>query len=257
MPPEVEQAGPLLGVRRAWVADRSLAVASALGGVLSDAGWEAEGFADAEGLMAALDRVTPDAKPGLLLLDLHLPRGGAVGGSNEAGRPPRSLHDEPMGFELLPELRLREQGLAVVLLVEFARLETAVKAVRLGAADVLVKPIPDDRLIASAEGAVSRQALMQSAVDQAETQDEPVAGPQPEQGLVEVEGLVADSPGVVPLSESMEAAERVLIRRALDAHGWARTVTAEALGINRATLYKKMRVHGLDQPGEDWPQRSA
>ena len=160
-----------------------------------------------------------------------------------------------MGFELLPELRLREPALAVVLLVEFARLETAVKAVRLGAADVLVKPIPDDRLIASAEGAVSRQALMQSAVDQAETRDEPEAGP--EQGAVDVEGLVADGTAMVPLSESMEAAERVLIRRALDAHGWARTVTAEALGINRATLYKKMRAHGLEQPGEDWPQRSA
>ncbi|MEM6552514.1 MAG: helix-turn-helix domain-containing protein [Planctomycetota bacterium] len=252
MPPEADGTGALPGVRRAWVADRNAAVASAFGEVLIGAGWEVESFADAGGLMAAFDRVEPDAKPGLLLLDLHLPRSGVVG----VARPPRSLRDEPMGFELLPDLRLREPGLAVVLLVEFARLETAVKAVRLGAGDVLVKPVPDDRLRGAAEGAVSRQALMQPAGE--EVAVEVVEPSDPEAALVvAVDGLVEGDAAVLPLSESMEAAERELIRRALDAHGWARTATAEALGINRATLYKKMRSHGLDQPGEDWPKRSA
>ncbi|MEM1212489.1 MAG: helix-turn-helix domain-containing protein [Planctomycetota bacterium] len=260
-PPELGEAErSAVGVpspRRVWVADRSHAVATALGGVLGEKGWVRGAYSDASGLKTALDGTPKDRQPSLLLLDLHLPHvGGAGTGPEQGSRPPRSMRDEPTGFELLPMLRLEHPGLAVVLLVEFARLETAVKAVRLGAADVLVKPVPDDRLVAAAEVAVSRQALMGSAGDHAElVEPNHDAEPEVPHRAAETASTRLNGGGeaVVKLSEAMATAERDVIRRALDAHGWARTTTAEALGINRATLYKKMRTHGLDRPGADWP----
>jgi transcriptional regulator of acetoin/glycerol metabolism len=46
----------------------------------------------------------------------------------------------------------------------------------------------------------------------------------------------------------MEAPERQIILDALQSNGWNRQTTAEALGINRTTLYKKMRRLGLEEP---------
>jgi DNA-binding NtrC family response regulator len=47
------------------------------------------------------------------------------------------------------------------------------------------------------------------------------------------------------LADSMREPERRALLAALDAHGWSRTATAKALGINRATLYRKMRDLGI------------
>jgi DNA-binding NtrC family response regulator len=50
------------------------------------------------------------------------------------------------------------------------------------------------------------------------------------------------------LKQAMEAPERQIILDALQSNGWNRQTTAEALGINRTTLYKKMRRLGLEEP---------
>jgi DNA-binding NtrC family response regulator len=47
------------------------------------------------------------------------------------------------------------------------------------------------------------------------------------------------------LKEAMEVPERAIIREVLELHNWNRNATAEALGINRTTLYKKMKRLGL------------
>ena len=44
----------------------------------------------------------------------------------------------------------------------------------------------------------------------------------------------------------MEAPERALIMEVLEMHNWNRNATADALGINRTTLYKKMKRLGLE-----------
>ena len=51
------------------------------------------------------------------------------------------------------------------------------------------------------------------------------------------------------LAEALAEPEKQIIRAALRAHGGSRTATARALGINRTTLYKKMKKYGL--LGED------
>jgi DNA-binding NtrC family response regulator len=48
------------------------------------------------------------------------------------------------------------------------------------------------------------------------------------------------------LSEAMTQPERAFILRALEANEWNRQQTAEVLGINRTTLYKKMKQLGID-----------
>lgn len=48
------------------------------------------------------------------------------------------------------------------------------------------------------------------------------------------------------LKRALEAPERQLILEVLESNGWNRQVTAETLGINRTTLYKKMKRLGLE-----------
>jgi DNA-binding NtrC family response regulator len=50
------------------------------------------------------------------------------------------------------------------------------------------------------------------------------------------------------LREALEAPERQIILQALRHHNWNRAATADALDINRTTLYKKMKRLGLDDP---------
>jgi transcriptional regulator of acetoin/glycerol metabolism len=51
------------------------------------------------------------------------------------------------------------------------------------------------------------------------------------------------------LKDAMEAPERAIILEVLELNQWNRNATADALGINRTTLYKKMKRLGLmDRP---------
>lgn len=50
------------------------------------------------------------------------------------------------------------------------------------------------------------------------------------------------------LKEAMQNPERRIILETLRSHEWNRQATADALGINRTTLYKKMKRLGLDEP---------
>lgn len=63
--------------------------------------------------------------------------------------------------------------------------------------------------------------------------------------------IVPSSSSVAPsrgrtLKEALEGPERQIILEALEQHNWNRNLTAETLGINRTTLYKKMKRLGLD-----------
>ncbi|MFW5901437.1 MAG: helix-turn-helix domain-containing protein, partial [Thermodesulfobacteriota bacterium] len=53
-------------------------------------------------------------------------------------------------------------------------------------------------------------------------------------------------PGSRDLKTALEAYEKDLVRAALEHSRWHRGRAAEQLGINRRTLFKKMKIHGLD-----------
>jgi two-component system response regulator HydG len=48
------------------------------------------------------------------------------------------------------------------------------------------------------------------------------------------------------LKSALALPEKQIILDALGAHGWSRQDTAKALGINRTTLYKKMKKFGIE-----------
>ena len=50
------------------------------------------------------------------------------------------------------------------------------------------------------------------------------------------------------LKAALANPERQIILDVLEAHGWNRNATADALGINRTTLYKKMKRLKLEDP---------
>ena len=56
---------------------------------------------------------------------------------------------------------------------------------------------------------------------------------------------IAPDAHLLPLKRAMEAPEKLIIQRALEAHSGNRQQTAESLGINRSTLFNKMRKFGL------------
>ena len=52
----------------------------------------------------------------------------------------------------------------------------------------------------------------------------------------------------MPLAEALLEPERRILIAALDANGWNRNAAARDLGIDRTTLYKKIKRFGLDRP---------
>jgi transcriptional regulator with PAS, ATPase and Fis domain len=58
--------------------------------------------------------------------------------------------------------------------------------------------------------------------------------------------LRATHAGHRTLKEALEGPERQIILEVLEANAWNRNATADALGVNRTTLYKKMKRLGLE-----------
>jgi DNA-binding NtrC family response regulator len=69
--------------------------------------------------------------------------------------------------------------------------------------------------------------------------------------LVRGHDLAISRPAEGPEDLSIEALERRHIVRVLDDFSWNQTQSAKALGIDRVTLYHKIRRYGLKQPGKE------
>jgi transcriptional regulator with PAS, ATPase and Fis domain len=64
--------------------------------------------------------------------------------------------------------------------------------------------------------------------------------------MMAVGGVSVESVAGRSLKQALESPERQIIREVLESNNWNRNITAEALGINRTTLYKKMKRLGLE-----------
>jgi DNA-binding NtrC family response regulator len=60
--------------------------------------------------------------------------------------------------------------------------------------------------------------------------------------------IVANFTNEAGLKSALQEPERRMILQVLESNGWSRNATAEKLGINRTTLYKKMKRLGLEDP---------
>lgn len=138
--------------------------------------------------------------------------------------------------EFLREVRRRCPETVLLVLTVNATLENAVEAMRLGAFDYRVKPVPSAQIVEIVAKAEAHRVLLAPR---------PLPTPMP---VAKVEVPEPGDPMTPPmtLDQAMETPERQALLRALTRHAWNRQATAEELGINRTTLYKKMRKHGLD-----------
>jgi DNA-binding NtrC family response regulator len=116
------------------------------------------------------------------------------------------------------------------------------EVLRIGAAGVLNYPGPPDEIRAAIAGALflNRPKRLKVAGDASSCDDDDDDDPTHE---------LEANPNVHPLKEELESHERNLIENALRTLGWNRGETAKALGIERTTLFLKMRKYGLLEQG--------
>lgn len=158
-------------------------------------GFDALALGSAEQALRHLDQ-TPEP---IVIVDLNLPGMG--------------------GLELFEQVRRRWPATQVIVLTGFGDLEAAQRAIRLEAADFLIKPYQLGEL----ERALSRARQRLSA-----RTDEPEAAPAMETSARR------DEPG------SLEAVERRHILEALARHDGDRKAVARELGISLRTLYYRL-----------------
>lgn len=154
------------------------------------------------------------------------------------------------GLAMIRRLRHGRAGLVPIVISGFRKVESAVRAMRCGAADYLLKPVIEAELLDAVERATQRHLLL---ADDTPTPTDP-AGPaeEPEPSEPADEGDAdqhADAWTPTPLAEAMKEPERRILLAALRANGWNRQETARQLAIDRTTLYKKIRRYRLDEPG--------
>ena len=134
----------------------------------------------------------------VILLDLNFQRGDITGDA---------------GLALLEAHLQRDPRATVVVITGHSGLAIAVKAMRLGAADFVMKPWHNDRLVATIRSAL--------------------ASPRPH------------LPPPEPVDLNLDRSEKPLIQQALNRHAHNISLAAKDLGLTRAALYRRMEKHGL------------
>jgi DNA-binding NtrC family response regulator len=152
-------------------------------------------------LLAAIDRL----RPALLLLDLNFGPGRT---------------DGSQGLRLLDEVRAQAHPPVIVVLTAYADIELAVRALKRGAFDFIVKPWDNVRLVATCQEALQRA---QPAME---------------------EQLPPSSEATVR-AQSLAAQERAAVLAAMAEAQGNLSAAARALGLSRAALYRRLEKDGL------------
>jgi two-component system, response regulator RegA len=152
-------------------------------------------------LIAAVNRL----RPSLLLLDLNFGPGRT---------------DSSQGLRLLDEVLARPRPPVVVVLTAYGDIELAIRALKRGAFDFIVKPWDNVRLIATCQEALERAHA---------APNEPAASALP------------PTEKVRPLA----AQERAAVLAAMAEAQGNLSAAARALGLSRAALYRRLEKYGL------------
>jgi two-component system response regulator RegA len=152
-------------------------------------------------LVAALDRL----RPSLLLLDLNFGPGRT---------------DGAQGLHLLGEIRTRMPPPVVVVLTAYADIDLAVRALKRGAFDFIVKPWDNVRLISTCQEALRHAPSAPS--DQ-----------------------VVPSPVATKPVQTLAAQERAAVMAAMAEAQGNLSAAARALGLSRAALYRRLEKYGF------------
>lgn len=127
---------------RILIVDDDLIVAESLAQFLTNEGYSCATAGDGNEALAMLESGgTSDQPPfGVVITDLNMPRCD--------------------GMDLLRKIKKQGYPVVVIVITGFGKIETAVEAVRLGAADYLTKPIVDDELRLAVSKAAQQHALV-------------------------------------------------------------------------------------------------
>lgn len=211
---------------RILIVDRDAIAAQALQALLAQHGYGVDVARDADTAIDELERArSVGARPfGVVLVDQDASNADGLG--------------------LVRRLHNNWPSVVPVMASAFRKVEAAVQAMRLGAADYLLKPVSEAELL-DAIGRAAQRHLLQS--EQETAQDPP--GGELQTPTHPIECTTEDAGWTpMPLVEAMKEPERRILLAALEANGWNRGQTAKQLDINRTTLYKKIRQYRLDEP---------
>ncbi len=118
------------------VVDDKEMMRDSVGATLERAGFEVVTAPDGQGAIDMIAKRRPDA----VVTDLRMP--GLT------------------GLELIERIRAIDEDLPIVLMTAFGTIETAVKAIRLGAFDYLTKPFEGDELVVAIKRAVQHGGVV-------------------------------------------------------------------------------------------------
>jgi DNA-binding NtrC family response regulator len=131
---------------RVLVVDDDRIVAESIAAFLGEEGYRSEWASDAEQALRVVEEslITHPDRLGhpvtVVIVDMALPG--------------------MSGLDLIKAFRQRGTGVVPIAITGYGTIESAVKAIRLGAVDYLTKPLVDEELLVSLERAVQQQALM-------------------------------------------------------------------------------------------------
>lgn len=121
-------------------------------------------------------------------------------------------HSGREGLDALARIKARDPTVSVVLMTAYGSVSLAVEALKEGAADFILKPWRNDKLVAAALAAAERTRAARS-------------------------GQTLD----------LDIIERRTIEQALAQYRGNISLAASALGLSRPALYRRMAKHGLDE----------
>ena len=131
-------------------------------------------------------------------------------------------HSGVEGLNCLEQIRRIDPDAVVILMTAFGDLNTAVQAMREGAADFVLKPWQNEKLLATLSVAAELRRTRAT-----------------------VNRLGAAHQGSDADSLNLEASERSMVSRALEEAKGNISHAAQALGITRAALYRRIEKFGL------------
>jgi DNA-binding NtrC family response regulator len=114
------------------------------------------------------------------------------------------------GIELIEKVRAIDEDLPVVLMTAFGTIETAVKAMKLGAFDYITKPFEGDELVIAIKRAIDHAKLKRENTLLRLTQnpEAPSAGGQPADGMIGLSRIIGSSAAMMLVKEDVSAVAR-------------------------------------------------
>jgi DNA-binding NtrC family response regulator len=147
------------------------------------------------------------------------------------------------GLRVLTEARRQQPDAAVILITAYATVETAVQAMKQGATDYLMKPFDPEAVSRMVGRIMKEQTPRRERALSGKVASVPSRLPGKASGGPKIEAGLESAPAAAEgdPADSLKDVERRHIAASLRQHHWNISRTAKALGIDRVTLYNKIK----------------